>query len=80
MCHAVKRLFCGWGSTPPSMSSTRTPGEGDGKGPNAAPRRRRRCPRRLHRRQARRCHGRVMASHINGTLVPLLKEAGALWL
>ncbi|KAI4366937.1 hypothetical protein MLD38_022736 [Melastoma candidum] len=23
---------------------------------------------------------RVMASHINGTLVPLLKEAGALWL
>ncbi|XP_054800669.1 glutaredoxin-C3-like [Prosopis cineraria] len=23
---------------------------------------------------------RVMASHINGTLVPLLKQAGALWL
>lgn len=23
---------------------------------------------------------RVMGSHINGTLVPLLKEAGALWL
>lgn len=23
---------------------------------------------------------RVMASHINGSLVPLLKEAGALWL
>jgi hypothetical protein len=23
---------------------------------------------------------RVMASHISGTLVPLLKEAGALWL
>ncbi|KAL2552603.1 Glutaredoxin-C8 [Forsythia ovata] len=23
---------------------------------------------------------RVMASHINGTLVPLLKEAGAIWL
>lgn len=23
---------------------------------------------------------RVMASHINGTLVPLLKDAGALWL
>jgi len=23
---------------------------------------------------------RVMAAHINGSLVPLLKEAGALWL
>eukprot|EP01018_Ginkgo_biloba_P030647 Gb_26649 [translate_table: standard] len=81
MCHVVKRLFCSLGVNPTVYELDE---EHDGKemervlnrlvgGGQAVP--------------AVFVGGklvggldRVMASHINGTLVPLLKDAGALWL
>ncbi|KAI3457805.1 hypothetical protein Pfo_014468 [Paulownia fortunei] len=81
MCHAVKRLFCGMGVNPTVYEIDEDP---RGKelekalmrllgGASAVP--------------VVFIGGKlvgamdsVMASHISGTLVPLLKEAGALWL
>ncbi|MBA0718023.1 hypothetical protein Golax_005792, partial [Gossypium laxum] len=81
MCHAVKRLFCGMGVNPAVYELDQDP---RGKELERA------LMRLLGNSQAvpvvfigGKLIGsmdRVMASHINGTLVPLLKEAGALWL
>ncbi|GAV71334.1 Glutaredoxin domain-containing protein [Cephalotus follicularis] len=80
MCHAVKRLFCGMGVNPTVYELDQDP---RGKEIEMA----------LMRMLGGSgvpvvfiggkligAMDRVMASHINGTLVPLLKEAGALWL
>ncbi|GMH27406.1 hypothetical protein Nepgr_029249 [Nepenthes gracilis] len=81
MCHAVKRLFCGMGVNPTVYELDQDP-------------RGRETERALMRLLGTSpavpvvfiggklvgAMDRVMASHINGTLVPLLKEAGALWL
>ncbi|XP_072958760.1 glutaredoxin-C5-like [Typha angustifolia] len=84
MCHAVKRLFCGMGVHPTVYELDEDPRGaeveralsllvGAGGCPPSVP--------------VVFIGGKlvgamdmVMASHINGTLVPLLKEAGALWL
>ncbi|XVF44280.1 hypothetical protein PTKIN_Ptkin02bG0107700 [Pterospermum kingtungense] len=81
MCHAVKRLFCGMGVNPTVYELDQDP---RGKDMERA------LMRLLGNSQAVPvvfiggkligAMDRVMASHINGTLVPLLKEAGALWL
>uniref|UniRef100_A0A6N2MLX4 Glutaredoxin domain-containing protein n=1 Tax=Salix viminalis TaxID=40686 RepID=A0A6N2MLX4_SALVM len=81
MCHAVKRLFCGMGVNPTVYELDHDP---RGKEIEKA----------LMRLLGNSTSvpvvfiggkligsmDRVMASHISGTLVPLLKEAGALWL
>ncbi|CAA2933334.1 glutaredoxin-C1-like [Olea europaea subsp. europaea] len=81
MCHAVKRLFCGMGVNPTVYELDLVP-------------RGKEIERALMRvlgggssvpvvfvgGKLVGAMDRVMASHINGTLVPLLKEAGALWL
>ncbi|KAK4791109.1 hypothetical protein SAY86_031522 [Trapa natans] len=79
MCHAVKRLFCGMGVNPTVYELDMDP-------------RGKEIERALSRLLGSSvpvvfiggkligAMDRVMASHINGTLVPLLKEAGALWL
>lgn len=82
MCHAVKRLFCGMGVNPTVYELDQDP-------------RGKEIERALMRLLGNYTSAvpvvfiggkligamdRVMASHINGTLVPLLKEAGALWL
>ncbi|KAK6928565.1 Glutaredoxin [Dillenia turbinata] len=81
MCHAIKRLFCGMGVNPTVYELDEDP---RGKDMEKA----------LMRLLASSsavpvvfiggklvgAMDRVMASHISGTLVPLLKEAGALWL
>ncbi|KAH6813800.1 Thioredoxin superfamily protein [Perilla frutescens var. frutescens] len=81
MCHAAKRLFCGMGVNPTVYEIDEDPRGKDLEkallrllgGASAVP--------------VVFIGGKligsmdsVMASHINGTLVPLLKEAGALWL
>ncbi|MQM23581.1 hypothetical protein Taro_056647 [Colocasia esculenta] len=81
MCHAVKRLFCGMGVNPTVYELDEDP---RGKEMEKA------LARLLGGAPAVPvvfiggklvgAMDRVMASHINGTLVPLLKEAGALWL
>lgn len=81
MCHAVKRLFCGMGVHPRVYELDQDP---KGKEMERA------LSRLLGNSPAVPvvfiggkligAMDRVMASHINGTLVPLLKEAGALWL
>ncbi|KAK4402603.1 UNVERIFIED_CONTAM: Glutaredoxin-C5 [Sesamum calycinum] len=81
MCHAVKRLFCGMGVNPTVYELDQDP-------------RGKEIERALSRLlgggsavpvvfiggKLVGAMDRVMASHISGTLVPLLKEAGALWL
>ncbi|XP_076893076.1 glutaredoxin-C1-like [Bidens hawaiensis] len=81
MCHVIKRLFCGMGVNPTVYELDQQP---LGKDMEKA----------LMRLMGSTspvpvvfvggklvgAMDRVMASHINGTLVPLLKEAGALWL
>ncbi|KAG8064304.1 hypothetical protein GUJ93_ZPchr0004g39183 [Zizania palustris] len=82
MCHAVKRLFCGMGVHPTVHELDLDP-------------RGRELERALARLvggvapvvpvvfiggKLVGAMDRVMAAHINGSLVPLLKEAGALWL
>ncbi|XP_022928247.1 glutaredoxin-C1-like [Cucurbita moschata] len=82
MCHAVKRLFCGMGVNPTVYELDEDP---RGKEIEKA----------LMRLMGSSSPvvpavfiggklvgsmDRVMASHINGSLVPLLKDAGALWL
>ncbi|WCJ38812.1 Glutaredoxin-C3 [Euphorbia peplus] len=82
MCHAVKRLLCGMGVNPTVYEVDQDP-----RGKEME---------RVLMRLVGSYSGpvpvvfiggkliggmdRVMGSHINGTLVPLLKEAGALWL
>ncbi|KAK4380406.1 hypothetical protein RND71_002268 [Anisodus tanguticus] len=81
MCHAVKRLFSELGVSPTVYELDQDP---NGKGMERA------LSKLLGNSPAvpvvfigGKLIGsmdRVMASHINGTLVPLLREAGALWL
>ncbi|KAI3452559.1 hypothetical protein Pfo_009223 [Paulownia fortunei] len=81
MCHAVKRLFCGMGVNPTVYELDQDPRGKDieraltrllGGGSTV--------PVVFIGGKLVGAMDRVMASHINGTLVPLLKEAGALWL
>ncbi|TMW98208.1 glutaredoxin-C5-like [Solanum pennellii] len=81
MCHAVKRLFCGMGVHPTVYELDQDPKGKDmeralsrllGNSPAV--------PVVFIGGKLIGAMDRVMASHINGTLVPLLKEAGALWL
>ncbi|XP_030527617.1 glutaredoxin-C1-like [Rhodamnia argentea] len=84
MCHAVKRLFCGMGVSPVVHELDQDPrGEEMGQALarllgnyGIAPS----VPVVFIGGKLIGAMDRVMASHINGTLVPLLKEAGALWL
>ena len=83
MCHAIKRLFCGMGVNPTVYELDEDP-----RGPEmqrALARLLEACgpaavPVVFIGGQLVGAMDRVMASHINGTLVPLLKDAGALWL
>ncbi|KAL6135941.1 hypothetical protein ACLB2K_068166 [Fragaria x ananassa] len=82
MCHAIKRLFCGMGVNPTVYELDEDPRGGKD------------LERALMRLMGTSnampvvfiggklvgTMDRVMASHINGSLVPLLKQAGALWL
>ncbi|KAI4348345.1 hypothetical protein L6164_009080 [Bauhinia variegata] len=81
MCHAIKRLFCGMGVNPTVHELDQDPRGKDleralmmilGSNPVV--------PVVFIGGKLVGTMDRVMASHINGTLVPLLKEAGALWL
>ncbi|GAB2297756.1 Glutaredoxin-C3 [Dionaea muscipula] len=81
MCHAVKRLFCGMGVNPTVYELDQDPRGREieralmwllGNSPPV--------PVVFIGGKLIGAVDRVMASHINGTLVPLLKEAGALWL
>ncbi|XP_071693961.1 putative glutaredoxin-C14 [Rutidosis leptorrhynchoides] len=81
MCHAIKRLFCGMGVNPIVYELDQQPlGKEMEKalvrllGTNSP------VPVVFIGGKLIGGMDRVMASHINGTLVPLLKEAGALWL
>ncbi|KAM7460253.1 hypothetical protein LguiA_019742 [Lonicera macranthoides] len=81
MCHAMKRLFCGMGVNPTVYELDEDPrGEDLEKalmrllGNSSA------VPVVFVGGKLVGAMDRVMASHINGSLVPLLKEAGALWL
>ncbi|KMT07395.1 hypothetical protein BVRB_6g150210 [Beta vulgaris subsp. vulgaris] len=83
MCHAVKRLFCGMGVNPTVYELDQDPkGREIEKalirllGTNYSPP----VPVVFIGGKLVGAMDRVMASHINGSLVPLLKEAGALWL
>ncbi|KMT09650.1 hypothetical protein BVRB_6g131020 [Beta vulgaris subsp. vulgaris] len=81
MCHAIQRLFCGMGVNPTVHDLDMDPwGEDMEKAlmlllttPNPV-------PVVFVGGQLLGAMDRVMASHINGSLVPLLKQAGALWL
>ncbi|MBA0758712.1 hypothetical protein Gotri_021685 [Gossypium trilobum] len=81
MCHAIKRLFCGMGVNPTVYELDEDPRGKDmekalirllGTSPPV--------PVVFIGGKLVGAMDRVMASHINGTLVPLLKQAGALWL
>lgn len=81
MCHAAKSLFCGMGVNPTVYELDNDPRGKDieralmrllGTSPVV--------PVVFIGGKLVGAMDRVMASHINGTLVPLLKEAGALWL
>ncbi|KAI3929659.1 hypothetical protein MKX01_025827 [Papaver californicum] len=82
MCHAIKRLFCGMGvnSTVYELDEDPRTGKDIEKalmsllGTSSA------VPVVFIGGKLIGAMDRVMASHINGTLVPQLKEAGALWL
>ncbi|XP_022983419.1 glutaredoxin-C1-like [Cucurbita maxima] len=82
MCHAVKRLFCGMGVNPTVYELDEDPrGKEIEKalmrlmGSSSAA-----VPAVFIGGKLVGSMDRVMASHINGSLVPLLKNAGALWL
>uniref|UniRef100_A0A0E0KPX5 Glutaredoxin domain-containing protein n=2 Tax=Poaceae TaxID=4479 RepID=A0A0E0KPX5_ORYPU len=96
MCHAVKRLFCGMGVHPTVHELERALARLVGYGgpatasPPVVPVRLF-CGMGVHPTapvvpvvfiggKLVGAMDRVMAAHINGSLVPLLKEAGALWL
>ena len=81
MCHAIKRLFCGMGVNPTVYELDEDPRGNDLEealirllGASSA------VPVVFIGGKLVGAMDRVMASHINGSLVPLLKEAGALWL
>ncbi|XP_073301361.1 glutaredoxin-C1-like [Primulina huaijiensis] len=81
MCHAVKRLFCGMGVNPTVYELDQDPrGKEIEKalirllGSGSA------MPVVFVGGKLIGAMDRVMASHISGNLVPLLKAAGALWL
>ncbi|PSS35310.1 Glutaredoxin-C5 like [Actinidia chinensis var. chinensis] len=81
MCHAIKRLFCGMGVNPTVYELDEDPNGNDLEealirllGASSA------VPVVFVGGKLVGAMDRVMASHINGSLVPLLKEAGALWL
>ncbi|GFY83197.1 thioredoxin superfamily protein [Actinidia rufa] len=81
MCHAIKRLFCGMGVNPTVYELDEDPNGNDLEealirllGAASA------VPVVFVGGKLVGAMDRVMASHINGSLVPLLKEAGALWL
>ncbi|KAH7850873.1 hypothetical protein Vadar_004055 [Vaccinium darrowii] len=82
MCHAIKRLFCGMGVNPTVYELDEDPKGGKEieralmmlLGTSSA------VPVVFIGGKLVGAMDRVMASHINGSLVPLLKEAGALWL
>ncbi|XP_074555820.1 glutaredoxin-C3-like [Curcuma longa] len=83
MCHAVKRLFCGMGVSPTVVELDEDPRGKEMEralsrllGAGSAPA----VPVVFIGGKLVGAMDRVMAAHINGTLVPLLKEAGALWL
>ncbi|KAF8667254.1 hypothetical protein HU200_052921 [Digitaria exilis] len=90
MCHAVKRLFCGMGVHPAVHELDLDPrgreleralacllaGVDGAAAAAAAPV----VPVVFIGGRLVGAMDRVMAAHINGSLVPLLKEAGALWL
>ncbi|KAF8686735.1 hypothetical protein HU200_043573 [Digitaria exilis] len=88
MCHAVKRLFCGMGVHPAVHELDLDPRGreleralarllgGYGLAAGASPV----VPVVFIGGKLVGAMDRVMAAHINGSLVPLLKEAGALWL
>ncbi|XP_065006165.1 glutaredoxin-C1-like [Musa acuminata AAA Group] len=85
MCHALKRLFCGMGVSPSVVELDEDPrgremeralarllGGGAAGGPAV--------PVVFIGGKLVGAMDRVMAAHISGALVPLLKQAGALWL
>ncbi|KAF8693231.1 hypothetical protein HU200_038612 [Digitaria exilis] len=85
MCHAVKRLFCGMGVHPAVHELDLDPRGREleralarllGGYGHASPV----VPVVFIGGKLVGAMDRVMAAHINGSLVPLLKEAGALWL
>ncbi|EES10652.1 hypothetical protein BDA96_06G061500 [Sorghum bicolor] len=89
MCHAVKRLFCGMGVHPTVHELDLDPrgreleralacllGASGASAAGAPPV----VPVVFIGGRLVGAMDRVMAAHINGSLVPLLKEAGALWL
>ncbi|KAI3503595.1 hypothetical protein L2E82_44549 [Cichorium intybus] len=81
MCHAIKRLFCGMGVNPTVYELDQEPLGNDMEKAlmmllgTSSP-----APVVFVGGKLVGAMDRVMASHINGSLVPLLKEAGALWL
>lgn len=91
MCHAVKRLFCGMGVNPTVYELDQDPrgseleralkrlvsvsGSGSGSSSVSSA-----VPVVFIGGKLIGSMDKVMGSHINGSLVPLLKEAGALWL
>ncbi|KAL3526264.1 hypothetical protein ACH5RR_010920 [Cinchona calisaya] len=93
MCHAVKRLLCGMGVNPTAYELDEQPrgkeieeallnlmGMGLGLGLGSSSVSASVVPVVFIGGKLLGSMDAVMASHINGTLVPLLKEAGALWL
>ncbi|KAE8038119.1 hypothetical protein FH972_010661 [Carpinus fangiana] len=81
MCHAIKRLFCGMVVNPTVYELDEDPRGKDMEkalmrllGTSST------IPVVFIGGKLVGAMDRVMASHINGTLVPLLKEAGAFWL
>ncbi|KAL2532370.1 Glutaredoxin-C8 [Abeliophyllum distichum] len=81
MCHAIKRLFSGMGVNATVYELDEDPREKEMEkalirllGSSSA------VPVVFIGGKLVGAMDRVMASHINGTLVPLLKEAGAIWL
>ncbi|KAL5724427.1 Glutaredoxin-C5 [Ranunculus cassubicifolius] len=81
MCHAIKRLFCGLGVNSMVFELDEDPRGKDIEKAlmrlmgSSSP-----VPVVFIGGKLVGSMDRVMASHINGSLVPLLKEAGALWL
>ncbi|KAL0450823.1 UNVERIFIED_CONTAM: Glutaredoxin-C5 [Sesamum latifolium] len=81
MCHALKRLFCGMGVNPTVYEVDEDPRGNEleralkrlSGGASAV-------PLVFIGGKLVGAMDSVMASHISGTLVPLLKDAGALWL
>ncbi|XP_060201002.1 glutaredoxin-C1-like [Lycium barbarum] len=81
MCHAVKMLFCELGVSPTVYELDQDPnGQGMERALSKLLGNSSVVPVVYVGGELIGSMDRVMASHINGTLVPLLREAGALWL